>query len=112
VLDGIDTTLVDSWDGNSWSQVTGTPNVDATTDSNDLYGVACSDSTHCAAVGAYGLPDPTLILMYEPPEATVPATGGGAGVPGPALGLLVLGAGLVALLLTTPVAARRRQRHR
>jgi hypothetical protein len=52
-LGGISTTLVESWDGNSWTIVP-SPNTSATR-SNVLVSISCSSSTSCMAVGqAFG----------------------------------------------------------
>jgi hypothetical protein len=101
-------TLIDRWDGTSWTLVPGTPNRGTTFQPNNLYGVACADTGHCAAVGEYSPPDPTLILQFiaaavpTPAPVPVPPTGG-AGAQGgmdagaPLAGLLVAG-GVLTLL--------------
>ena len=131
----VSATLVDAWDGTSWSLVANTPN-GGTDENSELLGVACADSGDCAAVGDYGFEDPTLILMYvvaaaptPTPTATVaptatatavPVPESGGGMPGAgsgparAIGLAILGAGLAALLATAGAALveRRRQKER
>jgi hypothetical protein len=46
----VDRTLVESWNGSTWSHLT-TPNVG--THDNDLLGVSCTSTSRCMAVGAY-----------------------------------------------------------
>jgi hypothetical protein len=62
-------TLIESWNGSVWSIVP-SPNTSPTHD-NDLFGVACSNSTACIAVGFYNAgppnlgPDQTLIESWN-----------------------------------------------
>ncbi len=49
VTGGIDQTLVESWDGTSWSQVT---SPDTGAGDNSLAGVSCLSATSCIAVGS------------------------------------------------------------
>jgi hypothetical protein len=46
----IDRTLIESWNGVSWSRLS-SPNVGS--NHNDLFGVSCVSDTSCTAVGAY-----------------------------------------------------------
>jgi hypothetical protein len=64
-------TLIEQWDGTSWSVVT-TPNSGTSTQYNNLYGVACASLSQCWAVGYYngGSSQQTLIEEFSP---TVPA---------------------------------------
>ncbi|MGO8686520.1 MAG: hypothetical protein ACLQT7_04930 [Candidatus Dormibacteria bacterium] len=120
-VDDLSSTLVDAWDGTSWSLVANTPN-GGTDQNSELVGVACADADDCAAVGDYGFEDPTLILMYvvaaAPPAtpAPVPTSGGGMPEPGGGSvpGLAVFAAGLAALLAIsgTALVGWRRQRQR
>lgn len=118
-------TLIDQWNGTSWSLVPNTPNETSGTAVNDfLEGVACADTGHCAAVGETASPDPTLILMYlaaatptptPAPSVPVPTTGSAVAVSG-AGGLvadaLLAAGGVVVLVTGISVAARRRQPRR
>jgi hypothetical protein len=118
-------TLIDRYDGTSWSFVPGTPNNAIGNATNNLLrGVDCADTGHCAAVGDVSLPDRTLILMFQvtagpspsptptPTSLPVPPAGlatsdgstGGALV-GPLTGL---GAALVAAGALALHGARRR----
>ena len=47
---GNNKTLVESWNGTAWS-VTSSPNEGGTAVENFLYGVSCTNSTNCVAVG-------------------------------------------------------------
>jgi len=114
-------TLVDAWDGTSWTLVANTPN-GGTDENSELLGVACASTGDCAAVGDYGFEDPTLILMYAgaaappatPTAAPVPTSGGGMPTPAgaPASGLVVLAAGLAVLVVATGAALGGRRRSR
>jgi hypothetical protein len=57
-------TLVESWNGASWSTVSSPDNG---SDANDLYGVSCTSSTSCVAVGVYmvGTDYQTLIEAWN-----------------------------------------------
>jgi hypothetical protein len=120
-VDDLSSTLVDAWDGTSWSLVANTPN-GGTDQNSELLGVACADADDCAAVGDYGFEDPTLILMYvvaaAPPATPAPVPTSGGGMPEPAgtsvPGLAVFAAGLAALLAIsgTALVGWRRQRQR
>lgn len=76
-------TLIDFWNGTSWSVVPGTPNPGTSVEEDRLRGVSCAVATNCFAVGDVAPPDPTLILEFvETPTLTpsamplpVPATG-------------------------------------
>ena len=48
---GYDQTLIETWNGSSWSIVT-SPNT-STSQNNDLTGVSCTSSSACTAVGSY-----------------------------------------------------------
>ena len=60
-----DQTLIEQWDGTSWSIVT-SPNTDTSQD-NLLYGVTCTSASQCWAVGYYnnGSADQTLIEHWN-----------------------------------------------
>lgn len=98
-------TLVDQFNGSSWSPVPNTPNETiAPSRNNTLLGVGCADVAHCAAVGDVFLPDPTLILMYQPVidlghaaslTPSVPATGGAGALP---VAVPVIGVGVLAVV--------------
>jgi hypothetical protein len=53
-LDGSAQTLIEHWDGTSWS-IAGSPNPANATDSN-LYGVTCTSESDCWAVGTWWTP--------------------------------------------------------
>ncbi len=56
-----DQTLIEGWDGTSWSPAA---SPDSGTSDNDLYGVTCASSTECWAVGDYwGSDDGPHILI-------------------------------------------------
>lgn len=88
-------TLVDQFDGTSWSLVPNTP--DATigsANSDELLGVACGDPNHCAAVGDLrhgdvGTPLSTLILMLQTASAPPPPTPTPTSLPIPVTGSAV-----------------------
>lgn len=118
---GLDATLIDGWDGTSWTFVPNTPNGGTTSQFDVLSGVACAGTTFCAAVGDYSFPDPTLILQYQvaattptptPTAIPVPATGAAPAVAtGSPLGP-VLAAGGAVLLLVSVVGYSGRRRMR
>jgi hypothetical protein len=59
-------TLIETWNGSSWSSVP-SPNPNPSSDSSVLYGVSCTSSTFCVAVGDYessGVTD-TLIETWN-----------------------------------------------
>jgi Ser-Thr-rich glycosyl-phosphatidyl-inositol-anchored membrane family len=60
-------TLVETWNGTNWSITPSTPNQG--TGANYLYGVACTNSTSCTAVGFYvkvpGTTDQTLVETWN-----------------------------------------------
>jgi hypothetical protein len=114
---GFKQTLIDQWDGTSWTLVS-SPNqtADATSSGppadNDLLGVSCGDAFFCVSVGDYMILDPTLILQFTAPRPTptptptptastaavvvpVPATGASASA-GSTLAPLIIGGGLLA----------------
>jgi len=101
-------TVIDGWNGSSWTLVANTPNGNAT-EENELDGVACGDSSDCAAVGDFAPPDPTLILMYSAP-ASAPVPASGAPATGGMIGLAAIGAGLLALLAVSGAAVLERRR--
>lgn len=130
---GASMTLIDSWGGTASTLFAGTPNQDE--HFNYLNSISCGDGADCAAVGAYGNEDPTLVLMYgggasptptptptstppnrpatpTPTGAPLPSTGGGSVPPrtpaGAELGPVTLTAGLAVLLLTGAAAVGRR----
>jgi hypothetical protein len=49
--DGTDQTLIESWDGTSWT-ITPSPDVGGSDDANTLAGVSCVSPTDCVAVGS------------------------------------------------------------
>jgi hypothetical protein len=109
-------TLIDRWDGTSWTLATGTPNATDTTLNDVLRGVACGDASNCAAVGDAFPPDPTLILQFTVPATTTPTpipvpNTGAAGSPSPMAGGLVLGMGLAVLLGCGALLVGRRRPH-
>src|SRR5581483_11216779 len=59
--DGFDQTLIEHWDGTSWSIVS-SPNTGAT-HYNYLYGVECSSDSDCWAVGSFWDPDGPFIIQ-------------------------------------------------
>jgi hypothetical protein len=115
-------TLIDWWNGTSWSLVPGTPNSLDTTMNNELRSVACGDVNHCAAAGDTFSPDPTLIVQFAAaptptPTPTIPVPPTGAAGPGssdsPAgmpFGALLLGGGLMILGGTGGARLGRRRR--
>jgi hypothetical protein len=117
---GLDRTLIDTWDGSSWTLVPNTPNGGTSSQFDILSGVACGGVTFCAAVGDYSFPDPTVILQYQvaatpsptPTGIPVPATGGAPALAGGSSFGLPLAAGGVVLLLvgSAGYAGRRRIR--
>jgi hypothetical protein len=122
---GTDQTLIDRWDGTSWTVVAGTPNSPDVTMNDELRSVACGDTDHCAAAGDTFSPDPTLILQFAvaptpAPSPTIPVPPTGAAgslssgpVAGTAAAALLLGAGLVIVIATGgPLVARRRRLRR
>jgi hypothetical protein len=91
-------TLIETLSGGSWS-ITTSPDT-STSESNQLFGVSCSSSTSCTAIGYYfnGMVDQNLVLSTplsqtivfspSPPTSalfgssiTLNATGGGSGNP-------------------------------
>lgn len=113
---GVDTTLIDVWDGSSWTLVPNTPNGGTVDQGNSLNGVACGGATYCAAVGDYFFPDPTLILQYQvvstttPTPPTPPVADTGSGLAGGSMLGLPLAAGGVVLLLVVGAAGDRGRR--
>jgi hypothetical protein len=116
---GLDRTLIDAWDGTSWTFLPDTPNGGTPSQFDVLDGVACAGTTFCAAVGEYSIPDPTLIVQYQvaatptPTGVPVPATGGAsAAAAGAPLGLplVVGGAALLLVMSAVGMAGRRRVR--
>jgi hypothetical protein len=60
---GVDQTLIEAWDGKSWSV---TPSPDSPDVFNDLYGVSCVSVTDCVAAGqAVGNSADTLIESWD-----------------------------------------------
>jgi hypothetical protein len=60
---GTERTLIESWDGTSWSLAV-SPN--KTTEGNELNSVSCTSASSCVAVGKYGYgPDDTGLAMAE-----------------------------------------------
>lgn len=57
--ESVHSTLVESWNGSAWST---TASPDDGTYSNDLYGVTCTSSSACQAVGTFESGDKYLIL--------------------------------------------------
>ncbi len=117
----LDVTLIDGWDGTSWTLVPNTPNGGTTRQGSLLLGVSCAGTTFCAAAGEYFFPDPTLILQYQvaaptptptPSAIPVPPTGAAPAATASPLGLpLVAGGALLVLVISAvSVAGRRRLR--
>lgn len=119
---GVAQTLIDQFTGSGWSLVPNTPDTTSgPANGNVLFGVACADAGHCAAVGDLFEPDPTLILMYvaaatpTPTSLPVPATGTAAGsvsAGGLPLGGPLIGVGVLALLGGATVLHTRTRRRR
>jgi hypothetical protein len=114
-------TLIDQYDGTSWSLVSGTPNnAIGNATNNVLRGVGCADTGHCAAVGDVAPADLTLILMFQVAAAPTPTP---SSVPVPPTGLATSGgsaggafvwplAGLGAALVVAGALALRGARRR
>jgi hypothetical protein len=70
-------TLIERWDGTSWSVVT-SPNNGNSTQANYLYGVACASASQCWAVGYYVSDNGIRSLIEEFAPTIPPLTGIGS----------------------------------
>ena len=68
-----DQTLIATWNGSNWS-IASSPNA-ASPNGNDLYGVSCTSSTACVAVGFYhGTTDQALVETWDGSKWTIAST--------------------------------------
>jgi hypothetical protein len=89
----IDQTLIESWDGTSWS-IVGSPST-SSSQNNYLYSVTCASAADCRAVGAAATNGyQTLIEQDTGPSAVVPEWPNGA------LSWLVAGLGMLLVVMS------------